>query len=146
MQLIDKNLFNDLSQLIEQSKQQVASHANSVLTQLFWKIGHRISSHILNNQRAKYGKQIIVTLSEELVKTYGRNFEERNLRRIVQFSDTFADFKIVSTLSTQLSWSHFVTLLPLDSFEKQIFYANKITTETPPLPPRRPRRRKAVPP
>ena len=125
----DDNLFNELSQLIEQSKKQISYHANSVLTQLFWKIGHRIASHILDNQRAEYGKQIVVTLSTQLVNAYGRNFEERNLRRMIQFSETFADFGIVSTLSTQLSWSHFVTLLPLDSFEKQLFYADKIASE-----------------
>lgn len=122
-------MFDELSQLIEQSKKQIGNHANSVLTQLFWKIGHRVASHILDNQRAEYGKQIIMTLSAQLVNAYGRNFEERNLRRMIQFSDSFTDFGIVSTLSTQLSGSHFVTLLPLDSFEKRHYFANKIVSE-----------------
>lgn len=65
-----------------------------------------------------------------MVNVFGRNFEERNLRRMIQFSETFPDFEIVSTLSTQLSWSHFVTLIPLETSEKRYFYANKIISES----------------
>lgn len=43
-----------------------------------------------------------------------------------QFAEQFYDTEIVSTLSTQLSWSHFVELLPLKNTEVKLFYANKI--------------------
>jgi len=36
---------------------------------------------ILKNTRAAYGEQIVVTLSRQLVHSYGSNFEEKNLRR-----------------------------------------------------------------
>jgi hypothetical protein len=36
--------------------------------------------------------------------------------------------QIVSTLSTQLSWSHFVELLPLKSHEARLFYARQAAT------------------
>ncbi|MEO8711179.1 MAG: hypothetical protein ABI405_03595 [Parafilimonas sp.] len=36
-------LLSELSQLIEQSKQQVAVAANSTLTMLFWQVGNRIN-------------------------------------------------------------------------------------------------------
>lgn len=35
----------------------------------------------------------------------------------------------MSTLSTQLSWSHFVELLPIENEEKRLFYANKMASE-----------------
>jgi len=44
----------------------------SALTMLFWQIGARINDNILNNQRADYGKQIVVTLSRQLTEKYGR--------------------------------------------------------------------------
>ncbi|MEO6327494.1 MAG: PDDEXK nuclease domain-containing protein [Ginsengibacter sp.] len=44
---------------------------------------------------------------------------------MMQFAEQFSDFTIVSTLSTQLSWSHFVTLLPLKSPEAKLFYAQE---------------------
>ncbi|WP_332913116.1 DUF1016 N-terminal domain-containing protein [Algoriphagus boritolerans] len=93
--------------MIEQSRNQIAVVANSALTLLFWKVGKRISDEILNNERAEYGKQIIATISAQLEVNYGRNFTEKNVRRMIQFVDQFPEFEIVVTLSRQLSWSHF---------------------------------------
>lgn len=72
------------------------------------------------NQRANYGKQIITTLSLELTTKYGRNFEEKNLRRMLQFAKQFNDEKIVVTLSRQLSWSHM--LIAQERIEKSMLY------------------------
>lgn len=62
---IEQALFNELSQLIEQSQLRVAAQVNSALTLLFWHIGYRINQNILENKRADYGKQIVVTLSRQ---------------------------------------------------------------------------------
>ena len=43
----EQALLNELSQLIEQSQQQVVMQANSALTMLFWFIGKRINQTIL---------------------------------------------------------------------------------------------------
>jgi len=121
----EQDLFNELAQHIEKSQQQIVAQANSVLTLLFWYIGTRINETILNNERAVYGKQIVVTLSRELSSKYGRNFEEKNLRRMLQFAEQFQDKEIVVTLSRQLSWSHFLALLPLKNNEAKLFYAQE---------------------
>lgn len=125
----EQDLFNEIATLVEQSKQQITVQVNSTLTLLFWHVGNRINEFVLQHERAEYGKQIVVTLSRQLVERYGINFEERNLRRMLQFAEQFSDFSIVSTLSPQLSWSHFVTLLPLKKQEEKLFYANKISEE-----------------
>ena len=44
---------------------------------------------------------------------------------MMQFAEQFNDFQIVVTLSRQLSWSHFVELLPLKTIEAKFFYANQ---------------------
>lgn len=119
----EQSLFNELSQLIEQSQRQVVAQTNSTLTILFWHIGNRINKEILQNKRAEYSKQIVSTLSTQLKAEYGRNFELRNLRRMLQFSEQFPDEQLVLVLSRQLSWSHFVELLPLKSQEAKLFYA-----------------------
>jgi hypothetical protein len=121
----EQTLFAEISTLIEQTRSMVVSQANYALTLLFWKIGRCVNKEILQNQRADYGKQIVVTLARQLTEKYGRNFEERSLRRMVQFAEQFQDIEIVSTLSTQLSWSHFVELLPLKSPEARLFYARQ---------------------
>ncbi len=126
----EKDLFNELSQLIEQSQQQVVSQANSTLTMLFWHIGNRINKEILQNKRADYGKQIVATLSTQLEERYGRNFELGNLRRMLQFAEQFPDLSIVATLSRQLSWSHFRELIPIKNQEAKLYYAQASATQS----------------
>ncbi|HCY40216.1 MAG TPA: hypothetical protein DHV48_02530 [Prolixibacteraceae bacterium] len=46
---------------------------------------------------------MVVTLSRKLTEKYGRNFEEKNLRRVFLFADHLTDKEIVDTLSRQLS-------------------------------------------
>lgn len=123
-------LFTDLSQLIEQSQHQVVMQANSTLTILFWQVGKRINDDILQNQRAEYGKQLVSTVSAQLETLYGRNFTEKNVRRMMQFAELFSEMQIVVTLSRQLTWSHFLVLIPLKSEEAKEFYAQLAINET----------------
>ena len=125
----EQSLFNDLSKLIEQSQTQLVTQANSALTLLFWHIGNRINRDILQNKRAEYAKQIVSTLSTQLKAHYGRNFELRNLRRMLQFAEQFSDEQVVATLSKQLSWSHFVELLSVKALEAKLFYAHAAASQ-----------------
>jgi predicted nuclease of restriction endonuclease-like (RecB) superfamily len=125
----EKSLISELSKLIDRSKEQVVIQANSALTLLFWDIGTRINKEILQHKRADYGKQIVSTLSTQLSEKYGRNFEEKNLRRMLQFAEQFNDFEIVVTVSRQLTWSHFLLLLPLKTYEAQLFYVQIISEQ-----------------
>jgi len=122
-------LLNQLCQLIEKTQRQWVQQANSTLTLLFWQIGKQVNENILQNHRADYGKQIVVTLSRQLADKYGRNFEERNLRRMLQFAGQFTDQEIVVTLSRQLSWSHVLALIPLKNIDAKLFYAQKVAGE-----------------
>ena len=118
-------LLNNLSQIIEQSKKQLAVQVNTSLTITYWQIGKTINNDILQNQRAEYGKQIITTVAAKLVEKYGRSFSLRNLRRMMQFADVFPDLNIVSPLKTQLSWTHFITLFSIKNNGARLFYAKK---------------------
>ncbi len=126
---IEHNLISDLYELIEQAQAKVVAQVNSGITLLFWQVGKRINDHVLQNERAEYGKEIVVTVSRQLESKYGRQFEARNLRRMLQFAQEFHDFEIVVTLSPQLSWSHFIALLPIKKADARIFYATRIAEE-----------------
>jgi len=119
-------LLTEIKELIEQTRTAVSKTVNAGLTMLYWNIGRRINHEVLGEDRAEYGKQVVASLSKDLVVQFGKSFELRNLRRMMQFAEQFADPEIVSTLSTQLSWSHFVELFPLKEGERRYFYANKI--------------------
>jgi len=116
-------LLADILHLINKSRQKVALAVNAELTLLYWNIGHRINVEILNDSRAEYGQSIIDTIARGLTTEYGRSFETKNLRRMIQFAETFPDEKIVATLRRQLSWSHFKLLIPLKDPLKRDFYA-----------------------
>ncbi len=133
-EVIDKiqtqNLFQELAELINQSKNLASVQINSSITIMFWQVGKKINDFVLLNQRAEYGKLIVVTLSRQLEEKFGRNFEEKNLRRMIQFADQFKDAEIVVTLSRQLSWSHIITIIPLKNNEIRSFYIQKVIEET----------------
>ncbi|MHB8902509.1 MAG: DUF1016 N-terminal domain-containing protein, partial [Thermoguttaceae bacterium] len=95
-------------------RQQVAQTVNAGLVTLYWHIGRRIRQEVLGEERAEYGRQILSTLSKELTAEYGRGFGRRSLFRMVQFSESFPEERIVSALSAQLGWSHFVELISLE--------------------------------
>ena len=69
-----------------------------------------------------------MTKSKTKINAY-RNFEEKNLRRMLQFAEQFNDLEIVVTLSRQLSWSHFLALIPIKKQEAKLFYAQKSASE-----------------
>ncbi len=123
-------MFTELIQIIETGQKQVAINVNSGVVLMFWHLGAKVNEFVLKNQRAEYGKQIVVTLSRELQMKYGNNFEEKNLRRMLQFVSDFQDLENVVTLSRYLSWSHFLALIPLKTSKKQQFYAMQSASQS----------------
>ncbi len=122
-------LVNDIRQLIESSRAQLASAVNSALTLLYWHIGQRIRSEVLQGERAEYGEQIVSNLAAQLEADYGRGFSSKNLRHMLRFAEAYPDAQIVSTLSRQLAWSHFLEIIYLKDPVQRDFYAQMCAQE-----------------
>jgi len=122
------DLFTSVSGLIEEARKTLACQASNTTVFLFWRIGQQINSEILNNQRAEYGQKVVPSLAAKLSASYGRSFEARNLRRMMQFAEQFPDFEIVAPLAPQLSWSHIIAVLPLKTPEARLFYLGEVAT------------------
>lgn len=127
--VMSKGLLQDVRGLIADARRDVARSVNSTLVALYWNVGRRIRQDILGEKRAEYGEQIVNALSAQLTAEFGRGFGSRNLFRMVRFAEVFPDFKIVSTLWTQLSWSHFRELIAIDDALKRDFYAEMCRIE-----------------
>ena len=128
--VVSKSLVEDLRQIIEQARGRVAATVNSELTMMYWHIGERINRDVLGNQRAEYGKQIVSTVSRQLQEEYGtKGFDEKNIRRMMQFAQIMPDVQIVVTLSRQLSWSHFVEVISLNDELQREFYLTLAASE-----------------
>jgi len=122
-------LLTDLRELIQSARQRIATVANSTTTMLYWHLGRRLLADSLQDERAPYGKRILATVSRELTLEFGQAFTLRSLYRAIQFYQGFSDQEIVSTLSAQLSWSHFIELLPIKAPLARDFYAEMCRIE-----------------
>ncbi len=85
---------------------------------------------LLNKAGGKYGDNIIDEYSKRLVKEVGKKYNKRTLFRMKQFYNIFSITK-VSTMWTQLTWSHLRLLFNLDydsiNYYIQISINNHIT-------------------
>jgi len=122
-------LLGDLRTLIDQARQSAAQTVNSALTLLYWHIGRRINTEVLAGARAAYGEQVVSTVSRQLTLDYGRSFGEKNLRHMLRFAEALDHAEIVSTLSRQLAWSHFLDLIYLKDPLQRDFYAEMCRIE-----------------
>jgi predicted nuclease of restriction endonuclease-like (RecB) superfamily len=123
------SLLSELRELIGSARQRLATVANAEQTLLYWQLGRRISWENLTDGRSEYGKRILATVSQELMAEFGRGFTYSAVIRMIQFYESFPDEQIVSTLSTQLSWSHFIEILPLKTSLAREFYAEMCRVE-----------------
>lgn len=126
---LQADLHAELRALIASSRQRLAGAVNAELTRLYWTVGQRLGTEVLGGERASYGAQLLDQLGQQLSQEFGRGFEGRNLRRMVRFAQAFPDAEIVSTLSTKLSWSHLVAIVPLKTPEARQFYATQAARE-----------------
>ena len=117
-----QKLFNDISSMIRQGQQRVATEVNSTTVVLYWSIGKRIDVEVLSAKRADYGDKIIESISEELTLEFGERYSRSGLFRMLRFARLYPHQEIVATLSRQLSWSKVVILCQIEEELKRDFY------------------------
>ena len=122
------SLLKHISKIIDSRKNRAGAYANREVTLMYWEIGRYIGSVMLGGERSEYGRKIVATLSQQLIRRYGSGFEYTKITRMIKFAELFQDIKIVSTLATHLSWSHFVEILPLETEQARLYYANDVAT------------------
>ena len=128
--LVQQSLIKDLRQIIEQARGHVAATANYELTMMYWHIGERINREVLGNQRAEYGKQIVAQVATQLQIEFGKKgFDVKSIRRMMQFASLFTNEQIVAQVARQLTWSHFVEVLPLKDDLAREFYITLAASE-----------------
>jgi hypothetical protein len=65
----------------------VAKAVNLALVLLYWRVGKRIQTEILESRRAAYGEQTISILSRQLSAEFGNGYLRPNLFRMVRFAE-----------------------------------------------------------
>lgn len=124
-EIIKQNLTNDIKSLIASSQQKAIRAIDFERVLLYWHIGKRIYEELQGgDDRAEYGKAIVKNLSNDLEPIYGSGYSIRQLELMRQF---YRLFPITNALRSQLSWTQYKLLLPLEDSDKREFYIAEST-------------------
>ena len=115
-------IFNNIKELVVESRNKVYSVVNTEMLNLYWNIGASIMKIQDGDERASYGDAVLQKLSEKLTIEFGKGFSKRNLERMRKF---YICFPKATTLSSQLSWSHYLELIKIDEEPKRNFYMHE---------------------
>lgn len=115
--------YNQITAIIEVRKGNAKIVLNNEQLMMCWEIGRCLVDDIMQNEKSEYGKQVVAEISRRLSEQYGNGFDKTAVFRMIRFYKEFPDVEKVATLSQQLTWSHFVELLPIEDEQKRNFYA-----------------------
>ena len=116
------NIFDNIKELVINSRNKVYQTVNTEMLNLYWNIGKAIMEIQQGDKRASYGDAVLEKLSQKLTAEFGKGFSKRNLERMRKF---YICFPIATTVSSQLSWSHYLELIKIDEDKKRGFYLNE---------------------
>ncbi len=102
-----------------------AARREMVLT--YWAIGrHIVEFEQLGNEKSVYGSKILERLSKDLSDQLGRGFSRTNL---ISMRLCYVRYPDVTLLSDQLTWAHFVEIMPIDHDLERSFYEKQAILE-----------------
>lgn len=116
------NIFDNIKELVISSRNKVYTVVNTEMLNLYWNIGKVIMEIQQGDERASYGNTVLEKLSKKLTNEFGKGFSARNLRTMRKFYLTYPIWK---TVSSKLSWSHYLELIKVNEEQKRNFYLNE---------------------
>ncbi|MDR1452903.1 MAG: PDDEXK nuclease domain-containing protein [Candidatus Margulisbacteria bacterium] len=118
-----RNYIVEIKQILTQARAQAYTAVNSAMVQAYWLIGKRIIEEEQHGKkRANYGEEVLLTLSKELTKEFGKGFAISNIRDIRQFYLTFPNRH---ALRGDLGWTHYRFLMRIDNVGARQFYMSE---------------------
>jgi predicted nuclease of restriction endonuclease-like (RecB) superfamily len=122
---LQPKLIDQILEVISGAQIRAARSVDTERVIMYWKIGQIIfEEEQQGDDRAVYGSFLIQSLADYLQPQFGSGFSKRQLERYRQF---YRIFPIASALRTQLSWTHYRTLISLENNDKREFYIAETT-------------------
>lgn len=121
-QIVSQNNFNDIINIIEQSKSRALKAVNAEMINMYWKIGKYLSELCVNSS---FGDKVVDEVAAYIAKENPdiKGFNRRGLYRMKQFYELYKGDEFVSTLLTQINWSnHLLIMSRAKSTEERHFY------------------------
>ena len=74
-------VLDEITELLQSARRATARAVNTVMTTVYWEIGRRVVEYEQKGEpRAAYGEKLLVRLSADLGRRFGRGFGLINLR------------------------------------------------------------------
>lgn len=118
-EMISVNFNENVKKLINESRKHVVTYVNTTMLFTYWNIGKMKVEEQGGSSKAKYGNKLIAELSKQMTFDFGKGFDEPNLRFMRQF---YLMYPIWNTVCTELSWSHYRTLIKIQEQHIRDFY------------------------
>lgn len=140
-------LFEAVTQLIDDSRKQVAKAVNTAMVYTYYGVGqHIVEFEQGGKTRAEYGKSVLKRLSSQLTERYGKGWSVDTLEKARKFFILYSNSTTVSRNSCQieksatvsrksemakvgdeihtfkLPWSHYQIIMREDNPEARSFY------------------------
>lgn len=123
---VENGFVAEIKSILEEARSKSYAAISSLMTNAYWYIGRRIVEQEQQGaDRAEYGKQLMETLSAELTKEYGKGYSVSYLRTFRQFYLEFPDYQIQQTRLVNLSWSHYLRIMRVESLEARAWYLSE---------------------
>ena len=122
-----KGLIEKISELVNQSRAELARTINTKIVNTYWNIGKYIVEYEQKGKiRADYGSKLLDNISKDLTNLHGKGFSRDNLEKMRKFYLTFPNSE---TVSRKLSWSHYCLIIRLENPLARKFYIKEIENE-----------------
>ncbi|WP_373494901.1 DUF1016 N-terminal domain-containing protein [Aquiflexum sp.] len=114
---LKKELILQIQNIIASAREKAVRSVDTERVIMYWQIGKVIFEEEQEGKdRADYGKFLIKAISQQFKPQFGSGFTSRQLEMNRQFYRTFP---IANALRSQLSWTHYRTLIRIDNQDKR---------------------------
>ncbi len=114
------DIYAEIRETLLTSRKKAYTAVNFAMVQAYWQIGRIIVEHEQNGSlRAEYGKGVLQDVSERLTKEFGGGFTVRSLQQMKKFYTLFPN---TNALRSQLTWTHYRTLLQVENPDARSWY------------------------
>ena len=124
MDELEENIYGEIKKELIQSaidkKVDIYFTNRNELTH-YYNVGKMIVDAQGGEERAKYGDGLIKKISNKLTNDLGKGFDFTTIKRMRQF---YLIMKKGAPLAHQLSWSHYMELLPIKDINEINYYIN----------------------
>lgn len=119
---IDTNFIREIKELVNSAKQRVVTSINIAMVYTYYEIGRRIvEQEQKGSNKANYGEELLIQLSSELTKEFGKGYSLTNLKLIRKFYLVYSSKKSQTVFDQSKIIYNFKTkTLSYNNSEKQI--------------------------